>query len=165
MPNFDDLVSVVRGPIRGKPLVAIWALPPATAGVVGGVPDMIRFYFDIDERLRSEMQLRALLPEVLILPGFWPSLGVVVEASAFGGQIVWSRSSSPHIYPRLKHIDEVDSLATWDPGASAGRDERGAEGGEGKAYPSFHWDGNNARDSPPKRPSHGRGSAGMTRCP
>jgi len=116
MPNFDDLVSVVRGPIRGKPLVAIWALPPATAGVVGGVPDMIRFYFDVDERLHSEMQLRALLPEVLILPGFWPSLGVVVEASAFGGQIVWSHSSSPHIYPCFRQINEVDSLKPPTPG-------------------------------------------------
>ena len=115
MPSLDDLVDVVRGPVRPTPLVAIWALPPTTAGVVGGIPDMIRYYFDVEERLRLDGKLRALLPEALILPGYWPSLGVVVEASAFGGQIIWSRTSSPHIYPCLR-IEDVDSLRLPTPG-------------------------------------------------
>jgi len=33
------------------------------AGTVGGIPEMIRYYFDVDERLRVEMKLRELLPE------------------------------------------------------------------------------------------------------
>jgi uroporphyrinogen decarboxylase len=116
MPDFKDLISLVRGQIPDKPLVAIWSIPPGTAGVVGGVPDLIRYYFDVDERLRIDMKLRQLLPEALILPGFWPSLGVVVEASAFGGQIVWSHKNAPHIIPPLRRIEEVDSLKPPTPG-------------------------------------------------
>ena len=70
MPQINDLVSMVRGPLPDKPLVAIWALPPNTAGVIGGIPNMIRYYFDIDERIRLEMKLQELLPEALVLPGF-----------------------------------------------------------------------------------------------
>ena len=42
MPDDRDLATYVRGPLQEKPFVAIWALPPNTAGVVGGIPDMIR---------------------------------------------------------------------------------------------------------------------------
>ena len=41
MPDFNDILSLVRGPVPDKPPIAIWALPPNTAGVVGGIPDMI----------------------------------------------------------------------------------------------------------------------------
>lgn len=116
MPGYRDLVDTVRGPKREKPLIAIWALPPCTAGVVGGIPDMIRYYFDVDERLRLEIRLKELLPEALILPGFWPSLGVVLEASAFGGRIAWSHDKAPHIYPVFNSIREIDTIRPPTPG-------------------------------------------------
>lgn len=116
MPTFQDLISLVRGPIPSKPLVGLWAVPPVANGIVGGVPDMIRYYFDMDERLRIELKMKELLPEVLVLPGFWPGLGVVVEASAFGGRIVWFRMSSPHIFPCLGSLREVDSIKPPKPG-------------------------------------------------
>lgn len=34
MPDLQDLISLVRGPIPEKPLVAIWSIPPGTAGMV-----------------------------------------------------------------------------------------------------------------------------------
>jgi len=116
MPEIKDLVSLVKGPIPEKPLVAIWALPPNTAGVVGGIPDMIRYYFDVDERIRLERKLKELLPEALILPGYWPSLGVVVEASAFGGKIIWSHKAAPHIHPTFRSIKEIDAIKAPKPG-------------------------------------------------
>ena len=74
MPDYKDIVSLVRGPIPETPPIAIWALPPNTAGVVGGIPDMIRYYFDVEERLRQEIKLKNLLPEAIVLPGFWPRM-------------------------------------------------------------------------------------------
>ena len=41
MPDYRDLVDAVRGPKQEKHLVAIWALPPCTAVVVGGIPDRV----------------------------------------------------------------------------------------------------------------------------
>ncbi len=116
MRDYKEIISLVRGPVPEKPPIAIWALPPNTAGVVGGIPDMIRYYFDTDERLRQEIKLKELLPEAIVLPGFWPSLGVVVEASAFGGQVVWSRKAAPHIYPTFRDIKDIDSVKTPKPG-------------------------------------------------
>jgi uroporphyrinogen-III decarboxylase len=116
MPNYHHFVDAVRGPVREDHLIAVWALPPNTAGVIGGIPDMIRYYFDVGERLRSEDKLQELLPEALILPGYWPSLGVVVEASAFGGQMVWSRKAAPHIYPVFRDIKDIDTVRKPDPG-------------------------------------------------
>jgi len=50
------------------------------------------------------------------LPGFWPSLGVVVEASAFGGRVVWSRKAAPHIYPAFRDIRDIDAVKAPKPG-------------------------------------------------
>ena len=116
MPSYKNFIDAVRGPVPEKHLIAVWALPPNTAGVIGGIPDMIRYYFDVEERLQSEKKLKQLLPEALILPGYWPSLGVVVEASAFGGQVVWSHKSAPHIYPVFRDIIDIDSIKTPMPG-------------------------------------------------
>ena len=116
MPDYKDIVSLVRGAVPETPTIAIWALPPNTAGVVGGIPDMIRYYFDVDERLRQEIKLKKLLPEAIVLPGFWPSLGVVVEASAFGGRVVWSRKAAPHIYPAFRDIKDIDAVKAPKPG-------------------------------------------------
>jgi uroporphyrinogen decarboxylase len=116
MPEYNDLIEYVRGPVVKKPLIAVWALPPNTAGVIGGIPDMIKYYFDVDERLRLEIKLKELLPEALILPGYWPSLGVVVEASAFGGQVVWSHKAAPHIYPVFRDIKDIDAAKSPKPG-------------------------------------------------
>jgi len=116
MPDFRDLMALVRGSIPEKPLVAIWSIPPGTVGIVGGVPDLIRYYFDVEERLRVDLKLKELLPEALILPGFWPSLGVVVEPSAFGGQIVWSHKNAPHIIPPIKDLRDIDTIKAPLPG-------------------------------------------------
>jgi uroporphyrinogen-III decarboxylase len=77
---------------------------------------MIKYYFDVDERLRLEIKLKELLPEALVLPGFWPSLGVVVEASAFGGRTVWSHKAAPHIYPVFNRIKDIDAIKGPEPG-------------------------------------------------
>jgi uroporphyrinogen-III decarboxylase len=116
MPSYQDFVDAVRGPVPKEHLIAVWALPPNTAGVIGGIPDMSRYYFDVEERLRSENKLKELLPEALILPGYWPSLGVVVEASSFGGQVVWSHKAAPHIYPVFRDIKDIDAIKIPKPG-------------------------------------------------
>jgi uroporphyrinogen decarboxylase len=56
------------------------------------------------------LKLMDLIPEALILPGVFPDLGVVVEASAFGGQLVWFEKGAPFIFPALRGLAEIDSL-------------------------------------------------------
>lgn len=115
MPDFQDLTSMIRGPIPERPLVAIWDYAPCHASLVGGIPDMRRYYLDVEEKLSVQLRLKQRFPEVLILPGVWPDLGVVIETSAFGGQITWFENSAPYIAPSVSDLTRIDQLKVPDP--------------------------------------------------
>jgi len=116
MPDYEDLISLVRGAIPEKPLPCFYDFAPCHAGVAGGIPNLTRYYLDVDEKIRVQMELKERLPEALILPGIFPDLGVVAEVSAFGGQIHWFDDGAPYIAPAFKDIKEVDSLKPPKPG-------------------------------------------------
>lgn len=110
MRGIADLIRLVRGPVPEKPLPAIWDYFPCHAGAVGGVENFLDYYFDVDFKLRLQLRLMELIPEAVILPGVFPDLGVVVEASAFGGQIVWFERGAPFIFPAVREPGEIDRL-------------------------------------------------------
>jgi uroporphyrinogen decarboxylase len=110
MPDLQDLIRFVRGPVPEKPLPAIWDYFPCHAGAVGGVDNFLDYYFDADYKLALQMKLRDSIPGALILPGVFPDLGVIVEASAFGGQIVWFEKGAPFIFPAIRELRDIDSL-------------------------------------------------------
>ncbi len=110
MPNFQDLNRLVRGPVPEKPLPAIWDYFPCHAGAVGGVDNFLDYYFDVQYKLHLQLKMKELFPEALILPGVFPDLGVVIEASAFGGQIFWFQQGAPFIAPSIRDLRDIDSL-------------------------------------------------------
>lgn len=110
MPDYQDLINLVRGPIPEKPLPCIWDFFPCHAGAVGDVPNFLDYYFDVDEKLHIQRKLQNLIPEALILPGVFPDLGVIVEVSAFGGQIIWFEQGAPFIGEAIRDLKEIDSL-------------------------------------------------------
>ena len=116
MPQYQDLISLVRGPLPAQPLPAIWDFFPCHARAVGGVPDFPRYYFDVETKLAAQLKLKELIPEALILPGVFPDLGVVVEASAFGGRIEWFAQGAPFIDRVIRHPRDIDSLKPPTPG-------------------------------------------------
>ncbi len=74
------------------------------------VPNFLEYYFDVDEKLRLQQKLQDLLPQALILPGIFSDLGVIVEVSAFGGQIIWFEQGAPFIGEAIHDLKEIDSL-------------------------------------------------------
>ena len=116
MPDYRDLIALVRGPIQERPLPCFYDFAPCHAGVAGGISDLIRYYLDADEKMNVQLKLKELLPDALILPGVFPDLGVIVEVSAFGGQFFWFEQSAPYIMPCLRELHEVDSLKMPEPG-------------------------------------------------
>ncbi|HYB21245.1 MAG TPA: uroporphyrinogen decarboxylase family protein [Thermodesulfobacteriota bacterium] len=110
MPSYQDLIRFVRGPIPVKPIPAIWDFFPSHVRAVGGVPNFLNYYLDVDEKLRVQLKLQELLPDALILPGVFPDLGVIVEVSAFGGKIQWFEDGAPFIYSSIREVREIDSL-------------------------------------------------------
>ncbi len=119
MPSYRDLVEYLREPNPDGPLPVIWDFFPCHAAAVGGVPRFLGYYFDPEEKLRLQCRLEALLPGALILPGVFPDLGVVVEASAFGGQILWFEEGAPYIGPAIRDPADIDRL-TLPPAGRAG---------------------------------------------
>lgn len=118
MPSYQDLIALVRNPGPAAPLPAIWDFLPCHAAAVGGVPDFVRYYFDVDEKLALQLKLKELLPDALILPGVFPDLGVVVEVSAFGGRIQWFSDGAPFVGAVIEHARDIDRLTR----PTAGRD-------------------------------------------
>jgi uroporphyrinogen decarboxylase len=116
MPTYRDLAAYLRTPAPATPLPAIWDFFPCHAAAVGGVPSFLRYYFDPDEKLRLQCLLETRIPEALILPGVFPDLGVVVEASAFGGQVLWFDDGAPFVGAALHDPAEIDRLKTPPPG-------------------------------------------------
>ncbi len=116
MKNFKDLISLARGPASEKPLAAIWDYAPCHASLVDGIPDMRRYYFDVDLKLYLQRLIQERFPDALILPGIFPDLGVVVEASAFGGRITWFESSAPYIAPSIGDLKVIGHLRPLNPG-------------------------------------------------
>ena len=110
MPDYSDLINLVRGPLPDKPLPCIWDFFPCHAGAIGNVANFLEYYFDVDEKLRLQQKLQELLPQALILPGIFPDLGVIVEVSAFGGQIFWFEQGAPFIGEAIHDPKEIDSL-------------------------------------------------------
>lgn len=110
MRGIQDLIRLVRGPVPEKPLPAIWDYFPCHVGAVGGVANFLDYYFDVEMKLQLQLKLMELIPEALILPGVFPDLGVVVEASAFGGQIVWFEKGAPFIFPAIRDLKEIDQV-------------------------------------------------------
>ena len=110
MADFADLRRLINGPFYQKPLPAIWNFLPSPVSAVGGVPSFLKYYFDVEEKMRLQLKLKEALPEALIIPGVFPDLGVVVEASAFGGQISWFEDGAPFISPMIRNTSDIDSL-------------------------------------------------------
>ena len=118
MPDYNDLINLVRGPMPAKPLPCIWDFFPCHAGAVGNVPNFLDYYFDVDQKLHLQLKLQELMPEALILPGIFPDLGVIVEVSAFGGQIMWFEQGAPFIGEAIRDLKEIDTLKIPEAGLS-----------------------------------------------
>ena len=110
MPDYSDLINLVRGPQPEKPLPCIWDFFPCHAGAIGRVPNFLDYYLDVDQKLQLQLKLQDLMPEALILPGIFPDLGVIVEVSAFGGQIRWFEQGAPFIGEAIRNLKEIDAL-------------------------------------------------------
>ena len=110
MPDYHDLINLVRGPIPEKPLPCIWDFFPCHEGAVGNVPNFLDYYFDAELKLELQLKLQELIPHALILPGVFPDLGVIVEVSAFGGAIRWFERGAPFIGEAIRELKQIDTL-------------------------------------------------------
>jgi uroporphyrinogen decarboxylase len=118
MRTYEDVKAMVRGPIPDKPLPVVYDFAPCFDAMVGGIPNLVSYYFDTDEKIRLQTKLKELFPEALVLPGVFPDFGVVAEVSAFGGQMLWSAGNAPYNHPCLRDLKDVDTLKIPEPGTT-----------------------------------------------
>ncbi len=110
MADYADLFEIVRGAMPQKPLPAIWDFLPSHSAAVGGICDFNKYYFDVEYKLNIQCKLKALLPKAVILPGIFPDLGVILEASAFGGKILWFKDNAPFIEHAIHDRVQIDHI-------------------------------------------------------
>ena len=58
MPDYNDLINLVRGPMPAKPLPCIWDFFPCHAGAVGSVSNFLDYYFDVEQKLHLQLKLQ-----------------------------------------------------------------------------------------------------------
>jgi len=116
MPDYRDLISLVREPDTARVIPAVWDFFPCHAGAVGGVRNFLQYYFDAETKLALQLKLKELLPDALILPGVFADFGVIVEVSAFGGRIQWFEDGAPYIGEAIRDPRELDRLKPPRPG-------------------------------------------------
>ena len=116
MPNYQDLIALVADPTRGGIIPCFYDFAPCHAGAVNGIPDLTRYYFDVDEKLGTQLRLKELFPDALIFPGVFADFGVIAEVSAFGGQMLWFENGAPFIHPSMAELAQIDTLKAPKPG-------------------------------------------------
>jgi len=116
MPEYRDLLALVRGREAPQILPAVWDFFPCHAGAVGGVRNFLQYYFDAETKLELQLKLKELLPDALVLPGVFADFGVIVEVSAFGGRLQWFEDGAPYIGEVIRDPRDIDRLKPPCPG-------------------------------------------------
>lgn len=67
---------------------------PGYAGI-----DTLDYFLDEDLWFETNMNLRERFPQVVWIPGFWWEYGMAIEASVFGGHLIFHHDQPPSIEP------------------------------------------------------------------
>ena len=113
----NDVAKAFNEEVRHKeqkkvPFV-IWSKGPFIPWLSG--MKVGEYYQNPDKALEAQIKLQNAYPNALLWPGIWPDLGPIVEASAFGGKVVYFEDQAPYIMPSLKDIEECRGLKMPDP--------------------------------------------------
>ena len=74
------------------------------------------YYRDAKKKLNAQLSVLRRFPKVMFYNGVWADEGVVVEASGFGCEVVWSDTAPPWIsHPIIRDSIDVDRLQVPDP--------------------------------------------------
>lgn len=90
--------------LRNVPFV-IWSKGPFVPWLFG--KDVKQYYTDFAVCLECQIRLQELFPDALLWPGIFPDIGPVVEASAFGGEVIYLEGQSPHAMPSFSGIEDT----------------------------------------------------------
>lgn len=73
------------------------------------------YYKKPGKALEAQTKLHNAYPNSLFWPGIWPDLGPIVDASVFGGKIIYFEDQAPYIMPAFKDVEEYSGLKITDP--------------------------------------------------
>lgn len=93
--------------------VMIWDLAPFLPSVMG--VDVHDYYKNVELKLSTQIKFQQQFPNAMLYPGLWPDYGTVVEASAFGCDVVWPKNDAPCARPIIDSLDQVKQLHIPDP--------------------------------------------------
>jgi uroporphyrinogen decarboxylase len=91
----------------------IWDIAPFLPNVMG--VDIYNYYQNIELKLSTQIEFQKRFPDALLYPGLWADFGTVVEASAFGCEVIWPEADAPYVRSIIDRLTQVKTLRIPDP--------------------------------------------------
>ncbi|MEM3380773.1 MAG: uroporphyrinogen decarboxylase family protein [Candidatus Bathyarchaeia archaeon] len=108
--NAERLGKAVRHETPDRVPVAVHVNGPFIAGF-NNVPREI-YYKDKSVMLECQLKVRR---RFYNLTPVWPDYGMVLEASALGGEICWGVDGAPWVRPFIRNVEDAERLRVPDP--------------------------------------------------
>ncbi|WP_028309156.1 uroporphyrinogen decarboxylase family protein [Desulfitibacter alkalitolerans] len=93
--------------------VALWDVAPWMPSMFG--VNCKEYYLNPDIKLNILTKLQETFPEAILFPGIFPDYGVVVEASAYGSELLWLDDDAPYAHGCIHEIDDILKLKQINP--------------------------------------------------
>jgi uroporphyrinogen-III decarboxylase len=110
---FENFLKAVRHQEPFQVPVAIFNLAPFTTSFTG--TDVKSYYMDPALKMKAQLKLNEMLPEIIMIPALWADFGPVVECSAFGGEILWFEDQPPFLKRAIDTYEEINRIKPINP--------------------------------------------------
>lgn len=71
---------------------------------------VLEYYKDVKVKFKVQLCANKLFTDAILFPGIYPDYGTVVEASAFGCEIVWFKNEAPFVKGCIKNFDDISKI-------------------------------------------------------
>jgi uroporphyrinogen-III decarboxylase len=110
----QNMMSALRHETPDRVPVVLW-YSRGVIGIAGGSENMMTYYEDPEIKLATQLLPLEVFPGILIVPGIFFDLGLVVETSGFGCKVRWFDYQPPTAAPCLTDLSGVSKLKLPNP--------------------------------------------------
>ena len=111
---YQNMMKALRHESPEKVPVVLW-YSRGVIGLAGEGTTVMQYYLDPEIKLATQLLPLEEFPGILIIPGIFYDLGLVLESSGFGCEVRWFDYQPPSTAPCLSDLSDVSSLKLPNP--------------------------------------------------
>jgi len=111
---YRNMMVALRHESPRRVPVVLW-YSRGVIGIAGGETNVMKYYWDTEIKLATQLLPLEAFPGILIIPGIFFDLGLVVETSGFGCEVRWFEFQPPTVAPCLSSLSEISKLKLPNP--------------------------------------------------